>query len=243
MERDGGSALSEWTRESFVAAVRALTESRGRPVSQKEFLRENDLGSHHLYKLFPDGGWSEVLEVAGLPRHPNWNQTLSDEDLLAELHRVLQQLNSIPSWAKLHSKLNISAATVRKRFGGWEGTLQRYRVWLKELDPSSALLALIPVATTAPHASEATVDGVEAAKPATVAETLSSADDDALYGAPIDFRGLRHAPINEQGVVYLFGMPKGTPRVVNRVAAPPAKHGGRSVICWQGTHEAREGVW
>ncbi len=26
------------------------------------------------------------------------------------------------------------------------------------------------------------------------------------YGAPIDFRGLRHAPINEQGVVYIFGM-------------------------------------
>ena len=26
------------------------------------------------------------------------------------------------------------------------------------------------------------------------------------YGAPINFRGLRHAPINEQGVVYLFGM-------------------------------------
>ena len=27
-----------------------------------------------------------------------------------------------------------------------------------------------------------------------------------LYGEPFDFRGLRHAPINEQGVVYLFGM-------------------------------------
>jgi hypothetical protein len=27
-----------------------------------------------------------------------------------------------------------------------------------------------------------------------------------FYGEPFDFRGLRHAPINEQGVVYLFGM-------------------------------------
>jgi hypothetical protein len=26
------------------------------------------------------------------------------------------------------------------------------------------------------------------------------------FGEPIDFRGLRHAPINEQGVVFLFGM-------------------------------------
>jgi len=29
---------------------------------------------------------------------------------------------------------------------------------------------------------------------------------DTEYGAPMDFRGLRHAPLNEQGVVYLFGM-------------------------------------
>jgi len=26
------------------------------------------------------------------------------------------------------------------------------------------------------------------------------------YGNPIDFRGLRHEPVNEQGVVLLFGM-------------------------------------
>lgn len=29
------------------------------------------------------------------------------------------------------------------------------------------------------------------------------------YGAPMDFRGLRHAPINEQGVVYIFALVAG----------------------------------
>ncbi|MFZ3090032.1 MAG: hypothetical protein WA240_05330 [Nitrospirota bacterium] len=27
-----------------------------------------------------------------------------------------------------------------------------------------------------------------------------------IYGEPINFRGLQYAPVNEQGVVYLFGM-------------------------------------
>ena len=27
-----------------------------------------------------------------------------------------------------------------------------------------------------------------------------------IYGEPLNFRGLRHAPTNDQGVVYLFGM-------------------------------------
>src|SRR5205807_6456038 len=30
--------------------------------------------------------------------------------------------------------------------------------------------------------------------------------DRIAYGNPIDFRGLRHEPVNEQGVVLLFGM-------------------------------------
>jgi hypothetical protein len=30
--------------------------------------------------------------------------------------------------------------------------------------------------------------------------------DRATYGNPIDFRGMRHEPLNEQGVVLLFGM-------------------------------------
>lgn len=31
-------------------------------------------------------------------------------------------------------------------------------------------------------------------------------DNRPIYGDPIDFRGLRHEPVNEQGVVFLFGM-------------------------------------
>ncbi len=44
-----------------------------------------------------------------------------------------------------------------------------------------------PVAVSSKASAWAKLDGIE-------------------YGAPINFRGLRHAPINEQGVVYLFGM-------------------------------------
>jgi hypothetical protein len=31
-------------------------------------------------------------------------------------------------------------------------------------------------------------------------------EDRPTYGDPIDFRGLRHAPVNEAGVIFLFGM-------------------------------------
>ena len=28
----------------------------------------------------------------------------------------------------------------------------------------------------------------------------------AIYGEPLNFRGLQHAPLNEQGVVFFFGI-------------------------------------
>lgn len=38
------------------------------------------------------------------------------------------------------------------------------------------------------------------------AELASALSDRPTYENPIDFRGLRHEPVNEDGVVFLFGM-------------------------------------
>jgi len=37
-------------------------------------------------------------------------------------------------------------------------------------------------------------------------QKYSRLNDRPTYGNPIDFRGLRHEPVNEQGVVFLFGI-------------------------------------
>ncbi len=36
--------------------------------------------------------------------------------------------------------------------------------------------------------------------------THSKLQDRPVYGNPIDFRGLRHEPVNENGVIFLFGI-------------------------------------
>jgi hypothetical protein len=98
----------------------------------------------------------------------------------------------------------VSADTVRRRFGGTRGALSRYRRWLGEHEPSSHLIRLVESKAEGPR--DATT-GVHA-PPGPVAIPHSSwpKSNSLEYGSPIDFRGLRHAPINEQGVVYLFGM-------------------------------------
>jgi hypothetical protein len=46
----------------------------------------------------------------------------------------------------------------------------------------------------------------ENAPPVVARPKYAKLDDRSTYGNPIDFRGLRHEPVNEQGVVFLFGM-------------------------------------
>jgi len=50
------------------------------------------------------------------------------------------------------------------------------------------------------------LDGKSAQKLKRVTKNAPARQPGPVFGAPINFRGLRHAPINELGVVYIFGM-------------------------------------
>jgi hypothetical protein len=194
--------MNELTREAIIDAARQAAEKVGPAISRSEFERIAGIGQYHIYRLFPQGGWSEVKKLAGLDRHPKDNANLTDEALIEEFHRVASLLGKIPTWAVFAHHATVSADVVRRRFGGLQGTLTRYRDWLEEHHADSPFLEQLQ--TKSRH---------EIPVPPTPVETLSQQPTSSwgkiegpVYGAPINFRGLRHAPVNEQGVVFLFGM-------------------------------------
>ena len=193
--------MEDITRETVVRSAKEAAEQVGRPISRADFERLTGISQYHIYRLFPEGGWTEVRRLAGLKRHPKDNEPLSDDEILEEFHRVASSLGKIPTWPLFSAQAEISADVVRRRFGGLQGTLQRYESWLREVDPTSPLLAdlrdkskheILPTSSATDEPSDTIM----------VWEKSSSVE----FGPPISFRGLRHAPINEQGVVFLFGM-------------------------------------
>lgn len=74
--------------------------------------------------------------------------------------------------------------------------------WADVLALLPAPTPLRPVAVTALVAASDTGSALPTAPPA----RHSKLTDRPTYGNPLDFRGLRHEPVNEQGVVFLFGM-------------------------------------
>lgn len=183
------------------AAIQAASQVNG-PLSRSDFERLTGISDYHIYKAFPAGGWSEVKRLAQLERHSKDNKSLSNSDLLSEYHRVASELEDIPTWVEFASKARISADVIRRRFGGLQGTLVRYREWLQSNDPNSPLLQKL----------DAKSKHEIAPPPVVMVDKLGikvlrwTKGNTVEYGPPIDFRGLRHAPINEQGVVFLFGM-------------------------------------
>ena len=75
-----------------------------------------------------------------MQRHDNDKDPLTSDELIAEFHRVATELGTTPTWAKFDSRARVSSATVKKRFGGLQGTLKHYRDWLETNAPDSPLL-------------------------------------------------------------------------------------------------------
>lgn len=194
--------MEAMTRDAIVRAATEAARSNGGTLSRSDFQRATGIGQYHIYRCFPEGGWSEVLKLAGIARHAMHKEALSDEELLGRYHDVASAVGDIPTWAMLESRSGIARKSYTKRFGGLDGVLVRYSAWLTENHPSSALTQFVAARVSARPGVRTSIPAEESTR--SVAEWSKGVG--TQYGSPIDFRGLRHAPINEQGVVYLFGM-------------------------------------
>ncbi len=87
----------------------------------------------------------------------------------------------------------------KRNFGNhWNDILCGFREWLKEKHPNSKFINLIP---------DKSIPQLTIIRPRDSKQHsfVWQNKKSVVYGEPIDFRGLKYAPINEQGVVFLFG--------------------------------------
>ena len=123
--------------------------------------------------------------------------------------QIVRQHRQIPTRDHYRRDGRFSPAVFEKHFGPWSLLPVKFRDYARDKPEWAEVVALLPKPrpqcrpTSSPAAP---VDDVRrAAKQAGQAQHTKLADR-PTYGNPIDFRGLRHEPVNEQGVVFLFGM-------------------------------------
>ncbi len=210
------SAMPEESRDELITILKDLADRLGsKSVARHQFLRESGVSERTIQRLF--GSYNSLVQAAGLEpmRFPSAESKYADTDLLAEVVRVLRLPDSRPTRVFFERNANVSASVCERRFGGWLNVVRAAAAQLDKDEDGQVLARLeqyvspesqVHVPADSPQ-GEATDTERDAAPPAdsTLAyEPRSEARN--LFGDFINFRGLQHAPVNEQGVVFLFGM-------------------------------------
>ena len=193
-------------------------ESNSDTVPRHQFIRRAHISERKIAKIF--GSYNGLVEAAGLVStiFPSLDQPFfTDEQLLAEIVRVIRIPDSKLTRIYFEQNGAMSPSVCERRFGGWINALRNAQ---SLLDPEGDKQLIEKMAeytsTSNPTLKKANVviDNSNHLKEADEQEQkeellghkIIENDSVNIYGDFINFRGLQHAPVNEQGVVFLFGM-------------------------------------
>jgi hypothetical protein len=196
--------MSDYTNEQIIEELKRLSERLGRTTISVREIQENTPFTVSLI-TYRFGTVGLALQAAGLQRiEPGSNlqpkTRYSDENLYSNLLEIEKLLGREPRTRDLGPHGDI-CDTPYRRLGKWSDVLSLYRKWKAE-NGITSFAELCGCERVIPEGSATDTKIL----PEPILTLPARKEPAQFYGEPINFRGLRHAPINEQGVVFLFGM-------------------------------------
>ena len=198
-------AKLRYTKDSIIEILRNLSKQ----------LNKTKLTTADVAKVIPEstvtnhfGSVGNALEAAGLERTAlgenfrTRGNVISDEELFHSLLELEARLGHEPRFNENSARGKYSRNAFRKRFGKWNDVLAHYRKWKAENTETVNEVG----STQSPPPESPAVTKNPPSVPVKTHPAVNRKSPAQLYGEPMDFRGFRHQPINEQGVVYLFSM-------------------------------------
>jgi len=188
-------------KRHILKRITEVAKKLGHTPSILEFTAQVEISRYSLFRLFPK--WNEALRAAGLKPNRLYVRP-EDNELLKDWGEAVRKKRGIPSrWAyRLAGKYY--PLTLAKRFGGWPAVPEAFRKFAKGKREWTDVLALLPdVAPTKTSERPRSTPGSRVMRRNAGAALPK---DRATYGNPMNFHEMRHEPVNEQGVVLLFGI-------------------------------------
>lgn len=197
-------------KNAVLDAIRSAAKALGRPPSKSEFKSKSGMNEYQVMQHFPS--WREALRAAGFEANPT-NVRLDDRTLLQDWGDLVRRNRHIPTRDQYRRNGKFSPGVFEKHFGPWSSIPDAFRNFANGKTEWQDVLAFIPAnsprfdPSPVPVALENESSEVSVSPSSTFAQMRhSKLQGLPTYGNAIDFRGLRHEPINEGGVVFLFGM-------------------------------------
>jgi hypothetical protein len=205
-------------REEMIKVMREIAERLSlSTIPRNQYIRETGLSERQILKTF--GSYNALVEAAGLKPtlFPTSDTPLySDEELLKEIVRVLRIPESKLTRIYFEQNASISPSVCERRFGGWINALKKATELLSPDVESNLITRIVDyTAPSFPNSQQVQNRRERLQNDISNDDTIPiegqaivnfPTDSINVYGDFINFRGLQHAPVNEQGVVFLFGM-------------------------------------
>ena len=110
--------------EELLGDLRELADELGEPPRFKEMVEHGDHRARTYTKRY--GSWAEALEAAGLDPddRSGGTQQVSTDQLLADLHRLRDELGRVPTATDVVEEGRHGIATYQRRFGSWSEAVE-----------------------------------------------------------------------------------------------------------------------
>lgn len=191
-----GRRLSPLSRQHIVNSIAALAKKQGRTPTVLDFVKHTGITrrliDHHFSR------WNQALAAADLA--PNVDRNITDDQLLDAWGLTARALGRCPLLCEYLARGTWTRTTFSRRFQSWTGVGRAFYKRSAHDPQWSDVISLI-------RAREA-----QGKRPWLIAPDYRPEPRPELpptseitYGEPIDFTLLRNAPVNESGVIFLFG--------------------------------------
>ena len=199
-------------KKQILNSIATIAKRLGRAPSRAEFIAHSGISLYFVLHSFPR--WNDAIRAAGL-RPYSLNAKVDDRSLLEDWGKVVRRNRAILRYrGRLPRHVyrrqgKFSPHTLALRFGGWSCVPRAFRNFARGKRQWADVLAVLPTPVAHfPVAKNTHSQSNEGSACAIPPKPLQYAPlkGRPTYGNPTNFPGLRYQPVNEQGVVLLFGM-------------------------------------
>ena len=184
------------TREEVIAAIQACTEKLGRVPNRVELMKQTGLSRHDVNRYF--GNYVMALKECGLEKTGGGMKVEMDR-LFHDWTRVARVRKKLPTVFEFERESRYSVRPFRRLFGKWSNVaegMKRYALERGLTNDWQDVMALVD------GDAKGQADGQKVAGGQAGARILA---DRAVYGRLLRPSPLVCAPVNEAGVIFLFG--------------------------------------
>ncbi len=194
-------------KEEVIAAMKELATKLGRSPRYPELIRVVNVTRRQVARMF--GGWASALEESGCERVRAGGGELTMHELWHDWAAVARKVERMPTIRQYEKFSRYSVRPLKDRFKAWAkipGALLEYGnakgLWAGWEDVKGLIENQMDENT---RSKKYRVAMMPASTPSPLNPLPEVVDVDLLYGQPLTPAPMATAPVNEMGVMVLFG--------------------------------------